>query len=185
MSDLARLPYAVEPMRVADVDEIMAIEYEAFTMPWSASAYRHEIERNQMAHYYVVRGRAPAEGGAATILAYGGFWLMVDEAHISTIATRREWRGRGIGELLLAAMLRAAQALKAEHATLEVRVSNHAAQSLYRKYGFAVAGRRKRYYEDNREDALIMTTPPFCDEAYGRLLGALEARLRERMSAET
>ena len=108
---------------------------------------------------------------------------MVDEAHISTIATMREWRGRGIGELLLVAMIDEAQSLGAEKVTLEVRVSNLVAQNLYRKYGFKVEGRRRRYYSDNGEDALIMTTPPLYEEAYEQMLGKLKqsllARLRE------
>ncbi len=186
MSDLANLPYRVERMRAEDVDAIMLIEHEAFSEPWPASAYRHEIEKNDLAHYFVVRAGAPPGGAPAnrTILAYGGFWLMVDEAHISTIASRREWRGRGLGELLLAGMMEEARALGAERVTLEVRVSNAVAQNLYRKYGFNVEGRRKRYYSDNNEDALIMTTPPIGTPAYRQLFDGLVARLAARLATE-
>ena len=157
MVDLANLPFRVERMRVADVDGIMAIEHEAFSEPWPASAYRHEIEKNELAHYFVVRARDRQDSTPAnrTILAYGGFWLMVDVAHISTIASRREWRGRGLGELLPAAMMEEARALGAERVTLEVRVSNAVAQNLYRKYGFRPVGIRPNYYDD-REDAIVM-----------------------------
>jgi ribosomal-protein-alanine N-acetyltransferase len=184
MPDYAALPFVVEPMLAADIDEVMVIERLAFAgAPWTASAYRHELARNDMARYFVVRARhAPLPGGARKrgrplwknllprkmpsagapalppILAYGGFWLMVDEAHISTIATAPAWRRKYLGELLLVAMLEQAQSLGALQATLEVRVSNGIAQALYRKYRFREEGRRRRYYSDNGEDALIMTT---------------------------
>ena len=213
--DYSSLPYVVEPMRVEDIDEIMEIEREAFSAPWSASAYRHELLSNEMAHYYLVRRQhAPASAAGGTrrssrtlwrsllrkreaaqvgpqpemppALAYGGFWIMVDEAHISTIATARPWRGRGIGELLLVGLLEHAQEFGAEKATLEVRVSNQVAQNLYRKYAFQVEGRRRRYYSDNGEDALIMTTPPMYAEAFQQsfeeLKGKLAARLRSQPS---
>jgi len=210
--DYPALPFIVEPMRVEDIEEVMEIEHEAFSAPWTASAYRHELQKNEMAHYFVLRQRyasapAPSELSApkakrhlwqalfpqsqrqerATslalplILGYGGFWLMAGEAHISTIATRREWRGRGLGELLLVAMIEEARALQADFVTLEVRVGNRIAQSLYHKYGFKVEGRRKRYYSDNGEDALIMTTPPIQNEAYCQSFGALKAKLWERL----
>ncbi|MBI5876235.1 MAG: ribosomal protein S18-alanine N-acetyltransferase [Chloroflexi bacterium] len=184
MIDLSGLPYVIEPMRVEDVDAIMVIEHEAFTEPWPASAYRHEIAKNEMAHYYLVRERPGKDGlPRPTVIAYGGIWLMVDDAHISTIATRREWRGCGVGELLLAAIIAESRAMGAERMTLEVRVSNTVAQNLYRKYGFNVEGRRKRYYSDNKEDALIMTTPRITSEAYQVMFEGLVGRLRERLAA--
>src|SRR5512135_1878499 len=188
MIDYARLMYRVEPMTSHDIAAVMQIEQEAFSAPWSARAYDYELQYNEMAHYYVVRpqlnGGAPELPRAATpaswwqrlvrrerdvsvpsmaaqniILGYGGFWLMVDEAHISTIAAHHDWRRRGIGELLLASMIDAGAEIGAQMVTLEVRLSNLNAQSLYRKYGFEVTGRRKGYYSDNGEDALIMSTP--------------------------
>jgi len=102
--------------------------------------------------------RSLGVGKRPPILGYGGFWLMVGEAHISTIAMQPNWRRRGIGELLLAAMLDRATELEADMATLEVRVSNVTAQNLYHKYGFRQAGLRRRYYRDSDEDALIMST---------------------------
>ena len=214
MLDYSGLPYVVEPMLVRDVEEIMGIEREAFSAPWSANAYRHELLSNELAHYYLVRQRhAPVQVRRHTmrsaqkpwrallpqretqtrtaiaslppVLAYGGLWIMVDEAHISTIATAREWRGKGIGELLLAAMIEHAQRLGAEKVTLEVRVSNQVAQQLYRKYGFLVEGRRRRYYSDNGEDALIMTTPPLYEDGFRQALETLEQKLEERLRAET
>jgi ribosomal-protein-alanine N-acetyltransferase len=92
------------------------------------------------------------------ILGYAGMWIMADEAHITSIATRGQNRRQGIGEALLAAIIELATRHKARIVTLEVRVSNITAQNLYLKYGFQKTGLRKGYYLDNREDAIIMTT---------------------------
>jgi [ribosomal protein S18]-alanine N-acetyltransferase len=93
------------------------------------------------------------------ILAYGGFWLLLDEAHIATVASHPDWRGCGLGEWLMLALLNTAVLRGAVTSTLEVRVGNLPAKRLYEKLGYEVAGVRKRYYRDG-EDGLIMTTPP-------------------------
>ena len=116
------------------------------------------------------------------VLGHGGFWLMVDEAHISTLAVRAAWRRRGLGELLLVVLLDESQRLGASRATLEVRHSNAAAQALYAKYGFQQAGRRKAYYSDNREDALILTTPEFSALDYRDLICARRNDLWRRLA---
>ncbi len=108
------------------------------------------------------RGR-PAEqhllpGPNECITGFAGIWVMADEAHITTIATAREYRRQGIGELLLQAVIDLATHLRARLVTLEVRASNRPAQALYTKYGFKEVGLRRGYYTDNREDAIIMTT---------------------------
>src|SRR5207248_2751137 len=100
------------------------------------------------------------------IIGYAGMWIMVDEAHITTIAIRTAWRGRGLGELLLAALIEEASQLRAQRVTLEVRVTNETAQKLYRKYGFRQQGVRPRYYSDNSEDAYIMTTDDVQNSLY-------------------
>lgn len=164
-------PFVTELLRVADLDEVMAIEQEAFSAPWSANLYRHEITRNELGHYLALRLKAGV-ADAGLLLGYAGFWLLVDEAHISTIAIRSGWRGYGLGEWLLLALLQEAVNRGAREATLEVRVSNRVAQGLYRKLGFQVVGHRKRYYSDNGEDALIMTLP-----------GLLEPRVRAALAA--
>lgn len=99
----------------------------------------------------------PPRQGPPTIYAYAGLWLMVDEAHITTIAVRPECRGKGLGELVLCGLIDTALEVGARIVTLEVRVSNTVAQNLYLKYGFKQSGLRRRYYSDNNEDALIMT----------------------------
>lgn len=188
------LPYLVEPMRLADVDQVMAIEQVAFSSPWSARAYRYEIVENEHSTMLVVR---QASTGAFPwlhlarrlhltspnpVLGYGGFWLLVDEAHIATIAVHPEWRGCGLGELLLLSLLDWGRELGARLATLEVRVSNHRARQLYQKYGFYAEARRRRYYTDNNEDAILMRTPPFDSGEFQENLRhcrtTLDARLR-------
>jgi ribosomal-protein-alanine N-acetyltransferase len=125
--------------------------------------------------------REPASTFRLPILGYGGFWIMADEAHISTIAVRSEHRRRGVGELLLVAMMDRATELNAEVMTLEVRVSNTTAQNLYRKYGFHQVGLRRGYYSDNREDALIMTTDPIISASFQGQLRRLRWALREKL----
>jgi ribosomal-protein-alanine N-acetyltransferase len=100
------------------------------------------------------------------LLGFIGLWLMVGEAHIVTVAVRERYRRMGIGERLVIAALELAQDAEQDEATLEVRASNDPAQRLYEKYGFARLGLRKRYYTDNNEDAVIMTTPPLTDPAF-------------------
>ena len=119
----------------------------------------------------------------ALLLGYGGFWFLIDEAHITTLGVRPEWRGRGLGELLLISLIEGALERGALTVSLEVRVSNSTAQSLYAKYGFQRVGRRKAYYSDNREDADIMTITNVASSAYERHLSALRTRLRERLAA--
>ncbi len=187
-------PYRVESMKWDDVPEVMSIERQSFTLPWSDYTYQHEILENNHSHYFVARyanGRAGGRGnwlkrlfqGArqAPVIGYGGFWLVVDEAHISTIASSVEWRGRGIGELMLLAMVERSIELGAVMVTLEVRVSNTVAQNLYRKYGFVVVGRRPRYYRDNDEDADLMTVDQIQSEAYRAKLRDLRAELEDRL----
>jgi len=98
------------------------------------------------------------------IVGFAGIWVMLDEAHLTNIAVRRDYQRRGIGELLLLSTLELARELEASFMTLEVRVSNTVAQSLYRKFGFTEAGVRPHYYLDNREDALLMSTPSLNSE---------------------
>lgn len=201
--DLASFPFIIEPMQLSHIPAVLQIERESFSLPWPERAYRHELIRNELAHYYVLgpRGATPAPEAVSpwhrlweaikrrtttevreVVLGYGGFWLMYDEAHISTLAVRAVWRRRGLGELLLITLLDEARRLGARRSTLEVRVSNMAAQALYAKYGFRQAGRRKAYYQDNREDALILTTPDFASTAHQGLLNALRRELSHRLA---
>lgn len=169
---VARPPVRVriEPMRTADLPEVEAIERASFTTPWPPNAYRSELEDNRLASYLVARI-------GERVVAYAGMWLMVDEAHITTFAVHPSWRRRRIGERLLLAMLDLAATRRAREATLEVRVSNLAARRLYEKYGFRPVGIRPRYYSDDGEDAIVMTTEPLASPAMQRRLAELRASL--------
>jgi ribosomal-protein-alanine N-acetyltransferase len=166
------LKMMLDAMRLEDLEQVQRIELASFSTPWPSNAYRSELETNRLASYLVARidGR---------IVGYGGMWLMVDEAHITTFAIHPGWRRQGIGERLLLAFLDLARDRHAREATLEVRLSNLPARRLYEKYGFRPVGLRPRYYSDNNEDALIMTTEPLSDprlrERIERLRAALDA----------
>lgn len=136
-------------MTLADVDAVQEIEEGCFSIPWTRAAFEREITENACARYLVLE----EEG---RVVAYAGMWLIIDEAHITNIAVHMECRRMGYGEAITAALMRLASSLGMVWMTLEVRRSNTAAQALYRKLGFMDVGFRKRYYDDNREDALIM-----------------------------
>ena len=123
----------------------------------------------------------PRDAGLPPIIGFAGMWVLYDEAHVTTIGVEPAFRGRGLGELLLVAMFDEALRRGANWLTLEVRVSNEPAQGLYRKYGFAVQGTRKRYYSDNNEDALIMWSRPLQEPAYQAELAELRRELIERL----
>lgn len=118
------------------------------------------------------------------LIGYGGLWLTVDDAHVTTIAVAPEYRGQGIGELLLNGLIDQAFDLQARMLTLEVRVSNVVAQNLYLKYGFQPAGKRPRYYTDNGEDALIMWTESIQTPEYQERLSELRRQLFARLRAQ-
>jgi ribosomal-protein-alanine N-acetyltransferase len=150
---VARPPLKIRlaPMQPGDLDAVQRIEHASFTTPWPSYAYRQEIETNRLAHYIVARI-------GDEIVGFAGMWMMVDQAHVTTFAVDPKWRRKGIGAQMVRALLEMARPLGARQATLEVRLSNLAARRLYEKFGFRPVGIRPRYYSDNGEDALIMTT---------------------------
>jgi ribosomal-protein-alanine N-acetyltransferase len=191
----------LRPMAAQDIAQVMDIERESFPAMWPQTAYRRELE-NSAARYLVLTetslaatrmhsqaglwgtirrfvGRDEPRPGEL-LLGFAGLWLMVGEAHIVTIATREAFRRMGIGERLVIACIDTAIANDQEVVTLEVRASNDAAQRLYDKYGFERAGTRRRYYTDNNEDAVIMTTPYLAQPAYRRLVETLREQHQER-----
>ena len=189
-----RLPYLVEPMTLSDLSQVMAIEQVSFSAPWSARAYRYEITQNSHSTLLVVRTRLGSRGGlshwlswlklarVAPVLGYAGFWLLVDDAHIATIAVHPAWRGQGLGDWLLFSILEGGARRGARRATLEVRLSNQVAQNLYHKFGFKVVSRRRRYYADNNEDAYLMATPPFETPEFRANLERCRLRLVSRLA---
>jgi [ribosomal protein S18]-alanine N-acetyltransferase len=140
---------AFRQMREEDLNQIMEIEKKSFATPWTYDAFYNELHTNQFAHYVVAEVDHE-------IIGYCGLWVIIDEGHITNIAILPEYRGKGLGEKLLLAVMDTARELGAETLTLEVRVSNDVAKGLYRKLGFQDGGIRKSYYTDNYEDALVM-----------------------------
>jgi ribosomal-protein-alanine N-acetyltransferase len=209
-----RVRYVVDRMTLADIPRVAEIERLAYSTPWPTSAYRKELQENRWAHYIVVRDtRLRDAAGAvvpsvpsrrvfpfsllpgrsstlaqrhdlASIVGFAGLWLTLDEAHVTTIAVHPEYRGRGLGELLLVSLIDIAYDIGARFMTLEVRVTNHVAQNLYRKYGFWDDGIRRRYYSDNHEDALIMRTSELAGPSYRRRFTELKAALTARLEAD-
>ena len=195
----------IEPMQIEDVPDVSRVERLCFSNAWPQSAYRREL-RNQNNNYYIVlrdtsdvrsgnggqdarsplnllpfRRKTPDSSSVAPIIGFAGMWILLDEAHVTTIGVAPDYRGRGLGEMLLLELIEEAMRRGAEWVTLEVRVSNDSAQALYAKYGFTRQGVRRRYYSDNGEDAYIMWSPSIREpETIARLI-ALKAVLEERM----
>ena len=169
----APLTIVVDRMTAGDLPAVHEIERQSFSTPWPEHAYKQELEQNKLAHYLVARF-------GERVVGFAGTWLLVDEAHVTTFATRAEWRRQGVGERLLIALLDLAQARGASEATLEVRPTNTPAIRLYEKFGFKVVGARPRYYTDNNEDALIMTTEPLDSLPMQRRLASLRAEVAMR-----
>ncbi len=167
------LKVRIEPMRLEDVPAVHEIEAASFPTPWPDYAFRQELQTNKMAHYLVVRS------GSETI-AYGGMWLMFDEAHITTFAVLPDWRRRGIGGRLMLGLMDVALELRARVMTLEVRLSNKPARELYGRFGFKPVGVRPRYYSDNGEDALIMTTEMLSSATMTQRIAEMRERYGER-----
>jgi ribosomal-protein-alanine N-acetyltransferase len=167
----------IEPMTLDDVPAVHRIERASFPVPWPDYAFRQELQTNRMAHYLVVRAGTEA-------VAYGGMWLMVDEAHITTFAVLPLWRRRGIGGRLMLALTCVARDLGARVMTLEVRLSNLPARALYVRFGFRPVGLRPRYYSDNGEDALIMTTEPLSSPGMIGRIEQVEQRYGESAADE-
>ncbi|TXC81923.1 ribosomal-protein-alanine N-acetyltransferase [Metabacillus litoralis] len=140
---------SIRKMIKEDIEQVYQIELLSFSAPWSKESLLYELEQNLFAKYIVVE----SEG---KIIGYCGLWVIMEDAQITNIAVHPDYRGLNIGESLLKFAVQLSKEMKAKRITLEVRVSNHVAQSLYKKVGFVTGGIRKRYYTDNQEDALIM-----------------------------
>jgi ribosomal-protein-alanine N-acetyltransferase len=136
-------------MMLEDVPTVHEIDMLSFSLPWPERSFRFELTENPVSRNWV----AESSGCITAMLV---LWLIVDEAHIATIATHPDFRRQGIGEQLMIAALLSARAEGAARAFLEVRAGNAGGLALYKKYGFVVAGIRPRYYKDNNEDAILM-----------------------------
>lgn len=140
----------IRRMTLDDIEQVVAIDQASFSLPWPERSFRYELTDNPSSRSWV----AEADGRIVGMIVA---WLLVDEAHIATIATHSDYRGRGIAKKLLTHALRKMADEGAVSSFLEVRESNAIAQEMYRKFGFDVSGRRPRYYKDNDEDAILMS----------------------------
>jgi ribosomal-protein-alanine N-acetyltransferase len=165
-----------------DLDAVIEIEKRSFKQPWSRSAYLMDLLHNEMATYLVLLPGGGDEGRLPPVLAYGGSWLVMDEAHVATLATHPNLRSLGLGQVVLLGLLDQAIEDLATRSTLEVRVSNLSAQHLYQKLGYAVVGTRRHYYQDG-EDAYIMTTAPLDSPAMRTRLEEAHAQAQAKLAA--
>lgn len=139
----------VIPMKNSHIDEVLAIEEDCFSIPWTRKDFEREINENKLAIYVVALKDKKIAG-------YAGMWHVVNEGHITNVAVCENFRGQGIGTAIIKKLFEIAQEKEMIGITLEVKISNLTAQKLYTKYGFRPEGIRKKYYEDTGEDAVIM-----------------------------
>ncbi len=201
------MPYALRPMGPHDIDQVAAMERQAFPTLWPPTSYRREL-KNRVAEYLVCvregefvtvtpprgtrllrlfsrRNKPALPLKVPLLVGFVGVWYQAGDAHIVSIAVREEYRRRGLGELLLIGAVEMAVRRGQQVVTLEVRASNDAAQGLYRKYGFTQTGLRRRYYADNHEDAVIMTSDPLGSGAYEATFAGLRGAFEERHGEAT
>src|SRR4051812_35858686 len=156
------------PMRRRHLRSVLRIESQVYPRPWSLSLFMSELALRSSRAYHVAR----VDG---SVVGYTGLMLSGDDAHITTIAVDPAWHRSTIGTRLMLNNAREAARRQAKHLTLEVRVSNHGAQELYRKFGFRPAGIRKNYYVETNEDALVMWADDIDTPEYSRRLAEIEA----------
>jgi len=208
------LTYTIRPLVKEDLDQVNAIDQEAFPTQWPPPNYKQELQ-NKIAHYVVASddsksidppaknpenilqriaagltpwkkpSPSPEQPPQSYIVGFSGVWMMADEAHVTNIAVREHYRGKGVGSLLLIATIDMAVELKAIFLTLEVRASNKVAQKLYTRYGFTERGVRRGYYLDNREDAIIMTTESVASPVFKKQLQQLRESLVIKLTSDT
>ena len=168
----------IEEMTLEDIPAVQEIEREIFLTPWPRNAYRRELLQNRLATYLVLREEDELVG-------YAGLWKMHDEAHVTTVGVRRKEQGRGYGMALMLALIERAYELDARWVTLEVRASNFGAMALYEKLGFKVIGRRRGYYTDDGEDAVVMWSDSMLAPAFQERFRRLREEYDERVDFGT
>lgn len=142
----------IRKMKLSDLDQIMMIENDLFTSPWKKSDYEYEIKSNPYSKYYVLEENS-------VIIGYIGIWIIFDIAQITTIGVSKDYQGNGLSNILINKAIEEANSANCDNISLEVRVSNDVAISLYKKHGFINVNTRKAYYSDNFEDAYLMVKP--------------------------
>lgn len=163
------LVVTVSPMRRRHLPAVLAIEAQVHPRPWSSRLFDDELARS--GRVYLVARVGP------TVVGYAGLLMIVDDGHVATVAVAPDWQRRGVATRLLVELVRQAQLSGANQLTLEVRMSNTGAQEMYRRFGFAPAGSRKAYYNDNAEDALVMWAHQINTPGYVVRLAGIEAEL--------
>jgi len=143
------MKFAIRKMTLEDVPGVIDLDQKSFSLPWPERSFRFELTANSASRSWV----ADLDGKIVGMIVV---WLIIDEAHVATLATHPDFRRRGIAKKLLAHALRHLMDDGARSSFLEVRESNIAAQEMYRKFGYEASGRRPRYYKDNDEDAILM-----------------------------
>jgi ribosomal-protein-alanine N-acetyltransferase len=144
------MKFTIRKMTMEDVSAVVALDQKSFSLPWPERSFRYELTDNPASRCWV----AEVDGKIVGMIVV---WLIVDEAHIATLATHPDFRRRGIAKKLLSHTLRQLIEEGAQSSFLEVRASNMGAQEMYRKFGYEESGIRRRYYRDNDEDAILMT----------------------------
>lgn len=156
----------LKPMKRRHLQQVLAIEEHVYTSGWSRSIFLNELLYARDRIYLVATvGRM--------VVGYAGVWFTPDEGHVTTIAVHPDWQRHRIASRLLGRLLTLARDRERDAMTLEVRVSNSAAQAMYEKFGFAAEGTRPRYYADNQEDAVIMWVRGIGSDAYRQRLDSL------------
>lgn len=167
----------VREMKTSDIEQVMEIESAIFgKFHWRLQSFIGEIE-NEFGNYFSAIDKNTNE-----LIGYGGFWLIMDEGHITTLAVNPKLQKKGLGEKILQHMIDVGYEKNVKWFTLEVRASNIPAQNLYYKYGFKSLGLRKKYYQDNAEDALIMWTENIQDNNFKALLQSLKEKLQLKIT---
>lgn len=144
-----KVKMAIREMLLADIPAILEIDQASFPTPWTEEVYRHELTNNEYAKYFVVETEEE-------IVGYIGLWIVLEDAQVTNIAIRPNYRGYKIGEKLFGFAVSYLMEAEVQRLSLEVRESNKIAQNMYRKFGLVAGGLRKNYYKDNGEDALLM-----------------------------
>ena len=174
MSPGTDLNLIIRPMGEDDLDQVQAIDQISFSLPWPKRAFRYELLENPKSMLWVAEMNHKVVGAIVV-------WIILVEAHIATLAVLPEFRRQGYAQKLVLKALTSAKENGAQHTTLEVRASNIVAQNLYRGFGFEIVGRRPQYYQDNREDALIMTLVDL-DQKIGRLIETFPADISRNIA---
>ncbi|HUR78846.1 MAG TPA: ribosomal protein S18-alanine N-acetyltransferase [Acidimicrobiales bacterium] len=159
------------PMRRRHLRTVLRIETEVYPRPWTTNLFMRELGMRSSRSYYVAKV-------GPTVVGYSGVMLIVEDAHVTTIAVDPAWHRHQIGTRLLLNLARDAGQRGARHLTLEVRVSNEPAQGMYRKFGFRPAGIRKGYYAETNEDALVMWADDIDQPEYAQRLARIESAVR-------